>query len=162
MIDEAIAFAAKAHAGQRRKYRAVPYIVHPIHVMEILATVTDREDMWTAAVLHDVVEDTPVTADEIEEVFGTSVAAMVVGMTKVNVPGNRAARKAAERDRLAAETAEVHTIKCADVISNGPSILKNDPGFAQTYLEETRLLLPRLDKAHPKLLERAYQMLKAA
>ena len=157
MIDSAIAFAATAHAGQRRKYRAVPYIVHPLHVMEIVATVTDREDMWTAAVLHDVIEDTPVTARELERRFGPDVTAMVVGLTKVDVPGNRAARKAAERERLSKESPEVQTIKCADLIANSSSIIKFDPDFANTWCSEALLLLDVLNQSDIELWGRAVQ-----
>lgn len=154
-IDSAIAFAATAHAGQRRRYRSVPYIVHPIHVMEIVATVTDDEDMWCAAVLHDVLEDCPVSEATIKRRFGKRVTEMVVGMTKVEVPGNRAVRKAAERDRLGACNYEVQTIKVADLISNTGSIVKYDPKFAEIFLREKEQLLAVLTEADFRLLIRA-------
>lgn len=160
MIDSAIAFAATAHAGQRRKYRAVPYIVHPLHVMEIVATVTDNENMWTAAVLHDVLEDTPVSVQTIERRFGPDVTQMVVGMTKVEVPGNRAIRKAAERDRLAAEPPEVQTIKVADLIANSYSIIKYDPAFAPLYIGESWELLAVLTEADQRLVSQLEEKLR--
>lgn len=155
MIDHAIAYAATAHAGQRRKYRAVPYICHPIHVMEIVATVTDDEDMWAAAVLHDVLEDCPYTEEQLWGEFGPVITRMVVGMTKVEVLGNRAVRKASERDRLSLESPEVQTIKVADLIANRGSIVKFDPHFAPTFLKEMDQLLDVLTEADVRLLMRA-------
>jgi (p)ppGpp synthase/HD superfamily hydrolase len=103
--------------------------------------------MAAAAVLHDVIEDTPVGPTEIERRFGPNVLRMVVGLTKVPVPGNRAKRKAAERERLAAEAADVQTIKCLDMVSNLPSIMQHDPNFAKTYIREVEALREVLTKA---------------
>ena len=69
--------------------------------------------------------------------------------------GNRAARKAASRARLAAAPSWVQTIKCADLISNTSSIVRHDPEFAKVYLEEKRLLLDVLTKADPQLRDLA-------
>jgi (p)ppGpp synthase/HD superfamily hydrolase len=159
-IDTAIAFAAMAHAGQKRKYTADPYIVHPIEVMQIVRSVApNREDMAIAAVLHDVIEDTPVTDREIERRFGADVARMVVGLTEVPVDGNRAARKVAECLRLGTESADVQTIKVADLISNTSTIAQFDPKFAKTYLAEKRALLHALTKADAHLLWRAQEQI---
>jgi guanosine-3',5'-bis(diphosphate) 3'-pyrophosphohydrolase len=75
--------------------------------------------------------------------------------------GNRAERKAASRARLAAAPGWVQTIKCADLISNTSSIVKHDPKFAVTYLEEKRLLLDVLTKADPRLVAIARQQSEA-
>ena len=69
--------------------------------------------------------------------------------------GNRTERKAASRERLANAPGWVQTIKCADLISNTSSIVKHDPKFAVTYLEEKRLLLDVMTKANSRLLELA-------
>ena len=73
----AIDFATEAHKNQRRKGSDVPYIVHPLEAAAIVQTMTDDEEVWVAAVLHDTVEDTPVTQDEIRENFGERVAKLV-------------------------------------------------------------------------------------
>lgn len=160
MIDQAISFAALAHAGQKRKYTFDPYIVHPIEVMSIVRSVEpDREDMAVAAILHDVLEDTVISLAELERRFGSEIAEMVVGLTEVEMEGNRAARKAAEVERLAEETYEVQTIKVADMISNSRTIVPFDPGFAKVYLREKRDLLTALVKAHPALVEQAEAIL---
>lgn len=147
MIDSAIAFAALAHAGQKRKFTNEPYIVHPIEVMRIVSCVTTDEDMLIAAVLHDVVEDTLVTNREIERRFGARVSQLVTDLTEVPTEGNRATRKAAEARRLAETSADAQTIKCADLISNTRTITEHDPGFAKIYMAEKRLLLTVLTGA---------------
>lgn len=76
-VDKAIAFAVKAHAKQKRKGANTPYIFHPLEVMGIVATMTDNEDVLCGAVLHDTVEDTDATVQEIRQQFGDYVARLV-------------------------------------------------------------------------------------
>ena len=127
------AFAAKAHEGQVRKYTGEPYIVHPVEVMEIVSTVTDDEEMLVAALLHDVVEDTAVTVEDLRAQFGDRVATLVDELTDKSRPedGNRKARKAIDRAALAEASAAAQTIKLADMISNTRSIVEHDPKFAE-------------------------------
>ena len=82
-ITDALAFAKKAHQGQFRK-SGEPYIIHPILVSAITAAITNDEAMVIAALLHDVVEDTDTTVEEIEELFGKDVAHLVSGLTKID------------------------------------------------------------------------------
>jgi (p)ppGpp synthase/HD superfamily hydrolase len=82
-IQRAIDFAAKAHEGQFRK-SGEPYIVHPVLVASIVSALGGDESMVISAVLHDVVEDTPVTIEEVQELFGSDVAALVDGLTKID------------------------------------------------------------------------------
>ncbi len=81
-IETALDFAQKAHEGQVRK-SGEPYIVHPILVAAITAVISDDETMVLAALLHDVVEDTPSTIEEIEERFGKDTSHLVEGLTKI-------------------------------------------------------------------------------
>ncbi len=76
-IDKAINFAVKAHSGSFRKGTQTPYIVHPMEAMVIVATMTNDADVLAAAVLHDVVEDTPTTIEDIRCEFGDMVAQLV-------------------------------------------------------------------------------------
>lgn len=82
LVCEAIQFAAKAHDGMRRKKSASPYILHPLEAAVIVGAMTDDQEIISAAVLHDTVEDTPVTLQEIEERFGPRVAALVGSETE--------------------------------------------------------------------------------
>ena len=81
-IKEALEFAKEAHRGQYRK-SGEPYIVHPILVAAITAYVTNDETMVVAALLHDVVEDTDKSIEEIERRFGKEVVELVEGLTKI-------------------------------------------------------------------------------
>ena len=78
MIEKAIQFAATAHAGAKRKGKERPYILHPIEAMTIVANLTEDPEVIAAAVLHDVVEDTGFSADDIEREFGPRVRALVL------------------------------------------------------------------------------------
>lgn len=82
LVFDAIEFARKAHFGQTRKNSDEPYVNHPIEVMEIVSTMTDDKNVLTAAVLHDTVEDTDVTLEEIRERFGDRVAELVSSDTE--------------------------------------------------------------------------------
>jgi myo-inositol-1(or 4)-monophosphatase len=76
-IDEAIIFAVKAHANAARKGTNIPYILHPIEAAVIVASITDDPDVIAAAVLHDVLEDTDVTPEQLEFEFGSCVLKLV-------------------------------------------------------------------------------------
>ena len=164
LIDEAKQLAGKAHEGQFRKYSGMPYIVHPVEVATIVQTVEGHTDeMIAAALLHDVVEDTEYSFEDIAKEVSPEVAELVRGLTEVSQPqdGNRAVRKAKDRDFLAQQSAEVQTIKYADIISNTQDIRANDPKFAKVYIEEMKLLLQVLDKGDAKLREKAKEIVYA-
>jgi (p)ppGpp synthase/HD superfamily hydrolase len=158
LVDQAKLFATAAHGavGQVRKYTGEPYVTHPIRVMNLVSTVIKDEKVLAAALLHDVIEDTKITKEDIAFAFGIEVADMVVLLSdppKVEGGPNRKARKAMDRDRLSKASACVQTIKVADMIDNTESIVAHDPKFAKVYLEEKRLLLDVLTKADAKLVE---------
>lgn len=160
LIERARAFAIEAHGDQKRKYTGEPYVVHTQQVADIVQRAGGDPCMVAAAHLHDVVEDTPTTIEQVREAFGPEVARLVLGMTD-QVPlslGNRRARKRAESDRLGAADGRVQTIKLADIISNTPSIAEHDPGFAKVYLAEMRYLVPLLVRGDAALLARAREI----
>ena len=156
-LKKAIEFATKAHEGQTRKYTGEPYIVHPLEVAHNVKTVEHTEEMLMAAVLHDTVEDTDTTIQDIDREFGPVVAQLVEELTDVSKPedGNRAFRKGLDREHSAQASAQGQTIKVADLISNTKSITEHDPHFAKVYMKEKALLLQLLDKADEILLKKA-------
>lgn len=77
MIREAAAFAKKAHEGTFRKGSTIPYIYHPMEVALIVAQITDDPEVIAAAYLHDVLEDTAVTEEELQREFGDRVLFLV-------------------------------------------------------------------------------------
>ncbi len=82
LVSEAIIFAAKAHDSMRRKKSDVPYILHPMEAAVIVGSVTDKQEVIAAAMLHDVVEDAGITMSEIENTFGKRVAELVASETE--------------------------------------------------------------------------------
>ncbi len=159
VVEHARIFATAAHAGagQVRKYTNEPYIVHPAEVVSIVKTVPHEPEMLAAAWLHDVVEDTDVTLELIWDEFGAIVTSYVHWLTNpsTKADGNRAARKAKDRDFMSRAPAAVKTIKLADLISNCSSILQHDETFARVYLEEKRLMLEVLREGDQELWNRA-------
>lgn len=138
-------FAKWAHRGQKRKYTFEPYIVHPVEVMSMVATVPHTKAMLMAALLHDVREDCGVKDSTLRWLFGDTVADYVHWLTDPpkdqTAHLNRATRKAQDCARLAIAPAEVQTIKLADLASNSKSIVAHDPKFAKVYLKEKAHLL---------------------
>lgn len=159
-LERARLFATAAHAavGQKRKYTFEDYIVHPLEVARLVDEAGGTTPMIAAAYLHDVLEDTQVTEFTLRREFGDATTDLVVWLTKVEVPGNRAVRKAAELKRLDKAPAEAQTIKYADLISNTPSIVKYDPVFAKTYLQEKLDLLAELRDGDPGLKKLAFEL----
>jgi (p)ppGpp synthase/HD superfamily hydrolase len=156
VITQALAFAYNAHGSidQRRKYSGEPYIVHPIAVADIVKQYGGTQVQIAAALLHDVVEDTPVTLDIIEVEFGPGIATIVEGLTDVSKPedGNRAVRKAIDREHTAQATASAQFVKCADLIHNTRCITAHDPDFARVYMQEKRELLSVMTKVRDSKL----------
>lgn len=151
IVEKARIFATAAHAAidQRRKYTEEPYIVHPKQVADFVANVPgSTPEMVAAAWMHDVLEDTSVTPEVMRAEFGDTVTDLVLWVTDVSKKedGNRATRKAIDRQHIASAPGEAQTVKLADIISNCSSIMMHDEDFAKVYFEEKRLLLEVLTK----------------
>ncbi|WP_312241917.1 HD domain-containing protein [Pantoea sp.] len=157
--EQARRYATTAHAemGQRRKYTGEPYIVHPAAVVELVRSVAHDETMLAAAWLHDTVEDTPTTLQDIESHFGEPVARLVAMLTDSAQPDarNRAARKLAHFRHTANASPEAQTIKLADIIDNTHSIVRFDPHFARVYLVEKRVQIGLLKQGDARLWQQA-------
>jgi (p)ppGpp synthase/HD superfamily hydrolase len=154
IVIKAVAFATEAHAGVTRRWTNEPYVEHPKRVAATLAALGFDPDVVAAAVLHDVVEDTPITAAELAAAFGPRIAAFVVEVSKPKVPGNRAARRAAYRAHLAGSSYAGASIKLADMIDNSGNVAEHDPKFAKIYLPELAEAAKVLSHGHPELLAR--------
>ncbi|WP_085939519.1 HD domain-containing protein [Winslowiella toletana] len=157
--EQARRYATKAHAeaGQRRKYTDEPYIVHPAAVVELVRSVTDNEVMLAAAWLHDTVEDTGSTLNDIESHFGIEVAQLVGMLTDTPQPQakNRARRKVAHFRHTAEASPAAQTIKLADIIDNTRSIIQFDASFARIYLVEKRVQIALLKNGDAELWQQA-------
>ncbi|MBX4911465.1 bifunctional (p)ppGpp synthetase/guanosine-3',5'-bis(diphosphate) 3'-pyrophosphohydrolase [Rhizobium bangladeshense] len=139
-IARAEAFATAAHyaVGQRRKFTNEPYIVHPRAVAAIIQALPDHT--WQQVVLawlHDTVEDTGVTLDVIEEMFGADIRYGMHFLTNVErEAGNRKARHTLNIKRLAGAPALIQTVKVADIKDNTKNIAALGGSFAPVFLQE--------------------------
>lgn len=131
ILNEAILFATKAHDGMVRKGTSVPYIFHPIEAASIVATMTDEAEVIAAAVLHDVLEDTPVTEEELRAVFGNKIADFVRAESENKreyLPASETwkVRKQETIDQLKNEARkEVKMIALGDKLSNMRAIARD-------------------------------------
>ncbi len=157
LVLDACAFATRMHGKQQRKYTGEPYVLHCLEVARTVADVGGTPTMIVAALLHDVVEDTEATIEDVRAAFGEDIAQGVAWLTDASRPedGNRAIRKAIDRAHLARAPAEMKTVKLADVISNTRSIVEHGDGFARVYLREISSLLEVLTEGDPALLRLA-------
>ena len=129
-IEEAIHFAVKAHEGAVRKGTSLPYILHPLEAAAIAARFTPDPDVIAAAVLHDVLEDTPCTAHELRAAFGERVTALVLSNSEDKRPDRPAeetweVRKQETLDHLRGASREEKIVAFADKLSNLRSILND-------------------------------------
>ena len=86
LFEKALGFALEAHRGQSRKRSNTPYLLHPMEAATIVATMTDDQEVIAAALLHDTVEDTDVTIEQIEENFGPRIKELVASETENKYP----------------------------------------------------------------------------
>ena len=130
LLDRAILFAVRAHAGTERRGKGFPYIVHPMEAMEIVATMTADQELLAAAALHDTVEDTDVTVEQLRAEFGDRIAGLVAAESDAFVEGvseedSWHARKQAAIDRLARAPHDAKLVALGDKLSNMRAIARD-------------------------------------
>ncbi len=149
MLEEAIVYATIMHQGKVRKFGSRPFILHPMEVAQILSTMTDDMEVITAGILHDVVEDTDGTLDEIEKRFGDRVAALVASESEEKYPGEdkRATWRRRKEGSIAAlrrsRDIGVKMLWLADKLSNMRSL-------SQTYSEQGDAMWTELHQGDPE------------
>ncbi len=166
-------FADQSHGEQMRKYSDHRYIVHPERVMKTVEKYSDKIEVLAAALLHDVLEDTPVSGQEIREFLSQLMddekaqrtVELVVELTDIYTKDkysswNRRKRKEKEADRLSKASADAQTIKYADIIDNCPEIAIEDPDFAERYYSECKTLIRKMDKGNPELRKIAMEIVE--
>lgn len=164
LVKQARLFAIELHQriDQRRKYSNQPYDVHLKAVADIVSTVSADQEMIAAAWLHDTVEDTPATIEDIGREFGPCVAKLVEELTDISRPGdgNRGVRKGIDLRHSAQASIRGKTIKLADIIDNSRDITRHDPKFARVFIKEARALLEVLQEADAALYRRTESVLQ--
>lgn len=161
MIQSALAMASLYHRNQKRKYTGEPYIEHPKLVAKIITDYMEACDdiplfafdpmdysvIQSAALLHDTIEDTNATYEEIQKVFGKSVCDLVYFLTDDLTPkdGNRKLRKEKHLEKLLNSPYEAKCLKIADVLANVRNLAEvvpaEDKGFAIKYVGEKQQMV---------------------
>lgn len=130
ILDKAIIFAVNAHRGQFRKGSDTPYILHPMEAAAIVGTMTADDEVLAAAVLHDTVEDTGTTIEQIREQFGERVAVLVSAESENKREDQPAAstwkiRKVETIEHLKIAPIEVKMLTLGDKLSNIRSMYRD-------------------------------------
>ena len=162
LIFQALEFAARKHRDQRRKdAEATPYINHPIDVARVLVETGEIRDpaVICAALLHDTIEDTNTTPEELEALFGGSIAAIVREVTDDKSLA-KAERKRQQVLNASAVSSPAQLVKLADKICNLRDISNSPPAEwelerKQAYFDWARDVVNRLRGVH-KELERLF------
>jgi myo-inositol-1(or 4)-monophosphatase len=130
LLDRAVVFAVRAHAGTERRGKGFPYIVHPLEAVGIVATMTSDQELLSAAVLHDTVEDTDITLEQIRAEFGNRIASLVATETdmpvgEMNLEKNWRIRKQTAIDCLASASRDAKIVALGDKLSNMRAIARD-------------------------------------
>lgn len=130
LLDRAIVFAVRAHAGTERRGKGFPYIVHPMEAVEIVSTMTPDQELLAAAALHDTVEDTDVTIEEIRREFGDRIASIVASESDTFEEGvseeeSWHSRKRAAIERLSKASRDSKIVALGDKLSNMRAIARD-------------------------------------
>lgn len=177
LFEKALLFAIRSHSGSYRKGGNSPYILHPMEVAAIVGRLTDDEEILAAAVLHDTVEDTDATIEEIRDQFGERVAFLVASETEDKMKGIPASESWLDRKKRTlkmlkeAKDPGVRLIWFGDKLSNlrsfrkmqiseGPRMWENfnqrDPRKQRWYYER---VLEQLQEYKDEPAWREYNML---
>lgn len=148
IFEQAICYATEKHQGQVRKLGTTPYIAHPMEVASIVATMTSDKEILAAAMLHDTVEDTDATLDDIREKFGKRVALLVMTETEDKRP-----------DRPAADTWELRKEETLLILKNTKDVgvkmmwlgdkLSNMRSFAREYSKNGDAIWQKFNQKDP-------------
>lgn len=169
-IDAVKELTIRLHGDQKRKYSGDPYYTHTFRVSDIVRENGGDDAMIMAALLHDVLEDTPTTEEEliqelesiVDPQMARDVVNLVVELTDVyikeNYPElNRRTRKELEAKRLGDASSRAQTIKYADLLDNGEDIMKNDPSFGRVYIREKERILHYMNKGDQDLYQKCLE-----
>jgi len=166
-LKDIILLAIDLHGNQKRKYTGEPYVNHTVQVAKIVKNYGGDDVMVYAAVLHDVLEDTNTTKEElfnhlrkiIKPEKAIDVVKLIQELTDVFIKDdypdiNRKGRKEMEAMRLGSISSKAQTIKYADLLDNGQDIMKNDPKFGRVYLKEKEQILKHMNRGNQELYKK--------
>ena len=161
ILEEAIIYATVMHQGKVRKFKGIPFILHPLEVAQILSTMTDDQEVIAAGILHDIVEDTDGTLSEIEKRFGQRVAFLVSSESEEEYPGEeksatwRRRKEGSLRVLQSSTDTGVKMLWLADKLANIRSL-------AQIYSETGEAMWQGLHQSDPEMQRWYYRSVAEA
>jgi len=158
LVNKAKEFATFKHEGQFRKFGKIPYITHPAMVAGIVDQVGGSSEMVAAAWLHDVVEDSGVSLEELQEIFGQSVASLVKELTN---PTDLDKSKKGQflLNKMNTMSSDALTIKLADRLTNVSDFVMANPSFVQKYASETKFIMDGLEEYERPLTPQQFKLI---
>ena len=167
LILKATKFSALKHQNQKRKDGKTPYIIHPISVAMILAEIggVDDKEILSAALLHDTIEDTDTTADEIEREFGARVRGVVEELTD-NKLLSYSERKQLQIDHAPKLSKDSTLVKIADKISNITDVINESPpewdiNRCKEYIDWAEAVINNCHKVNTPLENHFYNLVNS-
>lgn len=164
MVAKAVLFAKQRHDGQFRKFNGEPYCNHPQRVartiFDVKIDIHKVDELIVAALLHDIVEDTNTTIEEIEQEFGSIVANIVAELTSDMSGIRRMGKTAYLIDKMLNMTSWSLVVKLSDRLDNVSDIAIASEKFRSKYSKETRSIIAELrekrelTRTHIQLIER--------
>ncbi|WHZ03866.1 HD domain-containing protein [Neobacillus sp. YX16] len=125
IVEKALQLASKSHEGQYRKNTDIPYITHPVAVGMLLVKNGYSEEIVASGILHDTVEDTELTLEDIKREFGTKIAEIVEGSSEPDKSLPWKDRKEHTIEYLKGASEEIRIVVCADKLHNIRSIIRD-------------------------------------
>lgn len=161
VIQKAGEFAQKAHDGQSRKFTGEPYFTHPNAVASLVWRTTGNPGATAAAFLHDTIEDTDVTFDDLIVEFGITIAGYVNALTKnTDKSIDKNLREKQYNAHLVQTLPIVKTIKLADICDNLKNINEVDREFAEGFVRAKKHQLQFLTEGDEGLYNKALSMIQ--
>ena len=167
LILKATQFSALKHQNQKRKDGKTPYVIHPISVAVILSEIggIDDEEILSAALLHDTIEDTDATTDEIDREFGSKISSIVEELTD-NKELSYSERKQFQIDHAPDLSKEATLVKIADKTSNVTDLINEKPtdwddARCKEYINWAEAVINRCQKVNMNLENHFYNLVNS-
>jgi GTP pyrophosphokinase len=166
MKEAAKKLAQTAHESQERKFSGQPYWYHPVRVAHTVEDFGGSKSVVVAAYLHDVVEDTGYTVEDVADEFGGEVAAIVLELTNDEEQISQVGKTEYMKHKLASMSEDALLVKLADRLDNTSDLSEVESDFAPRYAAETKEALDHLESvrtlygAHKRLVNEIRKNIK--
>jgi (p)ppGpp synthase/HD superfamily hydrolase len=169
MIKQVLEFATGKHAGQIRKFEKTPYIEHPKKVATIIKENKESKnilELISAAILHDTLEDTNTTEQELKKHFGELITSIVKELTTDEKEKEKIGKKKYLANKMESMSSWALAIKLADRLDNVSDLNNSSSEFKKRYIEETNYILEKIEEnrklseTHKKIIKKIKEKIK--